>query len=70
MCIFYYSVYAEALLWFQQGRIVYDTFCLELDFILRFLVMPKLKQVWLWSSGLTKTFQELSSYDLPYSEHP
>ena len=23
MCIFYYSVYADALLWFQQGRIVY-----------------------------------------------
>ena len=29
MRIFYYSVYADALLWFQQGRIVYDTFCLE-----------------------------------------
>jgi len=25
--------------------------------------MPKLKQVWLWSFGLTKTFQELSWMD-------
>ena len=60
-CNLYYSVYADALLWYQQSRIGYDTFCQELDFILRFLAMPKLKQVWLWSSGLTKTFQELSS---------
>ena len=29
---------------------------LSLDFIRPFLAMPKLKQVWLWSSGLTKTF--------------
>ena len=29
MCIFYYSVYADALLWFQQGRIVYDTSALD-----------------------------------------
>ena len=28
----------------------------SLDFIRPFLAMPKLKQVWLWSSGLTKTF--------------
>ena len=28
-CNLYYSVYADALLWFQQGRIVYDTFCQE-----------------------------------------
>jgi hypothetical protein len=25
--------------------------------------MPKLKQVWLWSFGLTKTFQELNRMD-------
>lgn len=56
MCIFYYYVYADALLWFQQGRIDYNTFFQELDFILRtngahlrLLAMPKLKQVWLWS---------------------
>ena len=29
----------------------------NLDFILRFLAMSKLKRVWLWSSGLTKTFR-------------
>lgn len=56
-CNLYYSVYADALLWYQQGRIDYDTFCQELDFILRFLAMPKLKQVWLLSSGLMKTLQ-------------
>ena len=28
-CNLYYSVYADALLLFQQGRIDYDTFCLE-----------------------------------------
>ena len=59
-CNLYFSVYADALLWYQQGKIDYTTFCLELDSILRFLAMPKLKQVWLWSFGLTKTFQELS----------
>ena len=26
-CNLYYSVYADALLWFQQGKIDYDTFC-------------------------------------------
>ena len=26
-CNLYYSVYADALLWYQQGRIDYDTFC-------------------------------------------
>lgn len=28
-CNLYYSVYADALLWYQQGSIDYDTFCLE-----------------------------------------
>ena len=28
-CNLYYSVYADALLWYQQGRIDYDTFCQE-----------------------------------------
>ena len=28
-CNLYYSVYADALLWYQQGRIDYDTFCHE-----------------------------------------
>ncbi len=27
MCVFYYSVYADALLCYQQGRIDYGTFC-------------------------------------------
>ena len=26
-CNLYYSVYADALLWYQQGKIDYDTFC-------------------------------------------
>ena len=38
-------------------------FCLELDFILRFLAIQKLKQVRLWSFGLIKTFQKLSWAD-------
>ena len=25
----YYSVYADALLWYQQGKIDYETFCQE-----------------------------------------
>ena len=28
-CNLYYSIYADALLWYQQGSIDYDTFCLE-----------------------------------------
>lgn len=28
-CNLYYSVYADALLWYQQGRIDYYTFCIE-----------------------------------------
>ena len=28
-CNLYYSVYADALLWYQQGKIDYKTFCLE-----------------------------------------
>ena len=28
-CNLYYSVYADALLWYQQGRIDYDAFCQE-----------------------------------------
>ena len=28
-CNLYYSVYADALLWYQQGKIDYDTFCQE-----------------------------------------
>ena len=28
-CNLYYSVYADALLWYQQGKIDYETFCLE-----------------------------------------
>lgn len=28
-CNLYFSVYADALLWYQQGRIDYDTFCQE-----------------------------------------
>ena len=28
-CNLYYSVYADALLWYQQGSIDYDTFCQE-----------------------------------------
>lgn len=28
-CNLYYSIYADALLWYQQGRIDYDTFCQE-----------------------------------------
>ena len=62
-CNLYFSVYADALLWYQQGKIDCKTFCQELDSILRFLAMPKLKQVWLWSFGLAKTFQELSWMD-------
>ena len=28
-CNLYYSVYADALLWYQQGKIDYETFCRE-----------------------------------------
>ena len=28
-CNLYFSVYADALLWYQQGKIDYNTFCLE-----------------------------------------
>ena len=28
-CYLYYSVYADALLWYQQGKIDYETFCRE-----------------------------------------
>ena len=28
-CNLYYSVYADALLWYQQGKIDYETFCQE-----------------------------------------
>jgi hypothetical protein len=28
-CNLYFSVYADALLWYQQGRIDYNTFCQE-----------------------------------------
>lgn len=28
-CNLYYSVYADALLWYQQGKIDYATFCME-----------------------------------------
>ena len=28
-CNLYFSVYADALLWYQQGKIDYETFCME-----------------------------------------
>ena len=28
-CNLYFSIYADALLWYQQGKIDYKTFCLE-----------------------------------------
>lgn len=28
-CNLYFSIYADALLWYQQGKIDYETFCLE-----------------------------------------
>ena len=38
---------------FKKKRILHKI----LDFILCFLAMPKIKRVWLWSSGSTKTFR-------------